>query len=136
MLGAMRHGDPRFNAIALPAGSPAVDATVRCVVMLWPVINPWGRYQMAKREAAKKAGAFLTIDPAAADASKQIIDATSGGGAWAVIDLVGASRTAQLGLESMRKGGKLILDGAFGIPDETPSPNVRAMFDAARKYAG
>ncbi|MDE2455998.1 MAG: hypothetical protein KGL43_20615, partial [Burkholderiales bacterium] len=35
-----------------------------------------------------------------------------------------------------RKGGKLILDGAFGIPDETPIPNVRAMFDAARKYGG
>ena len=32
------------------------------------------------------------------------------------------------------KGGKLILDGAFGIPDETPVANVRAMFDAARKY--
>jgi acetyl esterase len=53
MLGAMRHADPRFNTIALPPGSPSVDATVRCVVMLWPVINPWGRYQMAKREAAK-----------------------------------------------------------------------------------
>ncbi|HMQ72864.1 MAG TPA: uroporphyrinogen decarboxylase family protein [Rubrivivax sp.] len=35
-----------------------------------------------------------------------------------------------------RKGGKLILDGAFGIPDETPVANVRAMFDAARRYAG
>ena len=34
------------------------------------------------------------------------------------------------------KGGKLILDCAFGIPDETPVENVRAMFDAARKYAG
>lgn len=34
------------------------------------------------------------------------------------------------------KGGKLILDGAFGIPDETPVDNVRAMFGAARKYAG
>jgi uroporphyrinogen-III decarboxylase len=34
------------------------------------------------------------------------------------------------------KGGKLILDGAFGIPDETPVANVRAMFNAARKYAG
>ena len=34
------------------------------------------------------------------------------------------------------KGGKLILDGAFGIPDETPVENVRAMFAAARKYAG
>ena len=34
------------------------------------------------------------------------------------------------------KGGKLILDAAFGIPDETPVENVRAMFAAARKYAG
>ncbi len=34
------------------------------------------------------------------------------------------------------KGGKLILDTAFGLPDETPVENVRAMFDAARKYAG
>lgn len=35
-----------------------------------------------------------------------------------------------------RQGGNLILDGAFGIPDETPVANVRAMFGAARKYAG
>jgi hypothetical protein len=34
------------------------------------------------------------------------------------------------------KGGKLTLDAAFGIPDETPVENVRAMFAAARKYAG
>jgi hypothetical protein len=34
------------------------------------------------------------------------------------------------------KGGNLLLDCAFGVPDETPVENVRAMFDAARKYAG
>jgi uroporphyrinogen-III decarboxylase len=34
-----------------------------------------------------------------------------------------------------QRGGKLILDGAFGLPDETPVENVRAMFAAARKYA-
>jgi len=33
------------------------------------------------------------------------------------------------------KGGKLILDTAFGIPDETPVENARAMYRAARKYA-
>ena len=33
------------------------------------------------------------------------------------------------------KGGKLILDAAFGLPDETPVENVRAMYTAARKYA-
>src|SRR5581483_5382596 len=52
MLAAMRPHDPRYTAIALPAGSPAVDATVKCVIMSWPVINPLGRYRFAKRQAA------------------------------------------------------------------------------------
>ena len=53
MLAAMRPNDPRYTAIALPAGSPAVDATVRSVVMCWPVINPLSRYRNALRERAK-----------------------------------------------------------------------------------
>lgn len=52
MLVAMRPNDPRYTAIALPAGSPAHDATVRCVVMSWPVINPLSRYRHAKRALA------------------------------------------------------------------------------------
>jgi acetyl esterase/lipase len=53
MLVAMRPHDPRYTAIALPAGSAAQDATVPCVIMSWPVINPLSRYRMAKREGAK-----------------------------------------------------------------------------------
>jgi acetyl esterase len=53
MLAAMRPKDPRYTTIALPAGSPAVDATVRCVAMAWPVINPLSRYRNALRERAK-----------------------------------------------------------------------------------
>jgi acetyl esterase/lipase len=49
MLAAMRPADPRYAAVALPAGSPAVDATVRCVAMSWPVINPLSRYRNALR---------------------------------------------------------------------------------------
>ena len=49
MLVAMRPRDPRYAAIALPAGSPAQDATVRCVIMSWPVINPLSRYRLAVR---------------------------------------------------------------------------------------
>jgi len=52
MLVAMRPHDPRYAAIPLPAGSPTHDATVRCVVMSWPVINPLSRYRLAKREQA------------------------------------------------------------------------------------
>ena len=49
MLAAMRPNDPRYGAIPLPAGSPAVDASLRSVGMLWPVINPLSRYRHALR---------------------------------------------------------------------------------------
>jgi acetyl esterase len=52
MLAAMRPNDPRYAAIPLPAGSPAVDAKVRCVAMSWPVINPLSRYRNALRGRA------------------------------------------------------------------------------------
>jgi len=49
MLAAMRPRDPRYVSVALPAGAPAVDATVQCVAMTWPVINPLSRYRHARR---------------------------------------------------------------------------------------
>jgi hypothetical protein len=48
MLAAMRPGDQRYNAIPLPASAGSFDASVRCVVMCWPVIDPLGRYRYAK----------------------------------------------------------------------------------------
>jgi alcohol dehydrogenase, propanol-preferring len=82
----------------------------------------------AKRQAALKGGAQAAIDGGAADAAKQIIEATKGG-AWAVIDLVGASRTVQLALDSIVKGGKVIVVGLFGgdITVSTPFFPLRAM---------
>src|SRR5579875_3412611 len=47
------------------------------------------------------------------DAVQQIVDLTKGG-AWAVIDLVGSSRSARLGYDSLIKGGKYIIVGLFG----------------------
>ena len=49
MLAAMRPQDPRYAEIELSAGLPSVDASVRCVGMLWPVINPLSRYRRALR---------------------------------------------------------------------------------------
>ena len=51
MLVAMRPHDPRYAAIPL-AGGAAHDASVRCVTMSWPVINPYSRYRHAQRAAA------------------------------------------------------------------------------------
>ncbi|MGH7797893.1 MAG: alpha/beta hydrolase [Candidatus Binatia bacterium] len=48
MLAAMRPRDPRYSALPLPAAAAQVDASVRCVVMCWPVIDPLGRYEYAK----------------------------------------------------------------------------------------
>ena len=49
MLGGMRPHDPRYAAIPLPAGAPRVDASVRCVILCWPVIDPLARYHYAKK---------------------------------------------------------------------------------------
>jgi acetyl esterase/lipase len=46
MLTAQRPNDPRYAALPLPGKS--FDATVRCAVLCWPVIDPLGRYQYAK----------------------------------------------------------------------------------------
>jgi acetyl esterase len=48
MLLAMRPFDARYRALPQPAGS-AADATVRCVVMCSPVIDPFGRYHYARQ---------------------------------------------------------------------------------------
>jgi D-arabinose 1-dehydrogenase-like Zn-dependent alcohol dehydrogenase len=53
------------------------------------------------------------IDGGAPDAVDQIKAATNGG-AWAVIDLVGSAATVRLGIDSLIKGGKLIIVGLYG----------------------
>ena len=81
-----------------------------------------------KRKAAEKAGAHAVIDGGAPDAAQQIIAITNGG-AWAVIDLVGASGTARLGLDSLIKGGKYIIVGLYGgdIAVSLPPLPMRAL---------
>jgi acetyl esterase/lipase len=53
MLLAMRPFDSRYGALPAPMGAPAVDATVRCVILTSPVIDPLGRYHYAKDLKAK-----------------------------------------------------------------------------------
>jgi D-arabinose 1-dehydrogenase-like Zn-dependent alcohol dehydrogenase len=82
----------------------------------------------AKREAALQIGATAAIDGGAPDAAKQIQRAT-GGGAWAVIDFVGASSTVNLALASITKGGTIVVVGLFGGDVTVPTPflPLRAM---------
>ena len=67
----------------------------------------------AKRGAALAAGALAAIDAKAPDAAAQIIAAT-GGGARAVLDLVGATTTMTLALASCARGGHVVMCGLMG----------------------
>ena len=49
ILVGMRPHDRRYAAIPLPAGLPAADASVRCAVLCWPVIDPLARYHYVKK---------------------------------------------------------------------------------------
>ena len=83
MLAAMRPHDPRYTAIALPAGSPAVDASVRAVTMAWPVINPLSRFRNAVRGRAageawvgdipERQGSFWKNDDNMAEGNPQLL---------------------------------------------------------------
>jgi acetyl esterase len=54
MLMAMRPHDPRYSSIPLPIEGVA-DATMRCAILLWPVIDPLARYRYAKALKASSA---------------------------------------------------------------------------------
>jgi D-arabinose 1-dehydrogenase-like Zn-dependent alcohol dehydrogenase len=66
-----------------------------------------------KRAHARQMGAVATIDNAAPDAVKQVMQVT-GGGAAAAIDFVGSPATMAFGINILRKGGKLVMVGLYG----------------------
>ena len=55
VLAAMRPGDPCYCATKLGDGKASINATVTCVGVQWPVINPLSRYRHAKRATAEQA---------------------------------------------------------------------------------
>jgi len=68
-----------------------------------------------KRQAAHELGALATIDPTEPGALAQIVALSAyDRGLRAAIDLVGNPATVQLGMDSLVKGGKLIVVGLMG----------------------
>ncbi|KAK5048659.1 hypothetical protein LTR84_005750 [Exophiala bonariae] len=67
----------------------------------------------SNRQAALKAGATGTVDAKAVDAREQILT-ISGEPILAVLDCVGNSETAELGLAVLAKGGKMVVIGLIG----------------------
>ena len=66
-----------------------------------------------KRQAALDAGALAAIDAGAPDAVQQLLQAT-GGGARAVLDLVGATPSVSLAIAASARGGHIVVCGLMG----------------------
>lgn len=75
----------------------------------------------AKLEAVSHLRGVDVVDASLADAPHKIAGYT-GGGATAAIDFVGSKASAQLGLDALRRGGKLIFVGLFGGRMSIPVP--------------
>jgi propanol-preferring alcohol dehydrogenase len=74
-----------------------------------------------KRGVARQAGASDTIDNSQTDAVAKVME-TTGGGARAAIDFVGAPATARFGMDVLRKGGTLVIVGLYGGTFSAPLP--------------
>jgi D-arabinose 1-dehydrogenase-like Zn-dependent alcohol dehydrogenase len=74
-----------------------------------------------KRGIARQAGASETIDNSRPDAVARVME-TTGGGARAAIDFVGAPATARFGMDVLRKGGTLVIVGLYGGTFSAPLP--------------
>lgn len=66
----------------------------------------------SKLGPAKDAGAAQVMNPADADTLTKL--QALPGGVAGVVDLVGATQTAQLGIAALRKGGRYVVVGLFG----------------------
>lgn len=58
VLVGMKPEDRKYASIAMPAGAPQVDASLRFVIACWPVISPLGRYRYAKELKARGPSPF------------------------------------------------------------------------------
>jgi D-arabinose 1-dehydrogenase-like Zn-dependent alcohol dehydrogenase len=77
----------------------------------------------AKLQAARELGienVFNSSDETASKAIKQL----TGGGAFVVIDFVGAEASTNFGLSALRKGGKIVIVGLFGGELSMPLPFI------------
>jgi D-arabinose 1-dehydrogenase-like Zn-dependent alcohol dehydrogenase len=76
-----------------------------------------------KLEAAKESGALAVINSSDANAVDLIIEAT-GGGAAAVLDVVGAEATLNLALASVARGAHIVVCGLYGGELVVPIPYI------------
>lgn len=72
----------------------------------------------ARKEYARKLGATAVLDPTEVDVPAEMTKATDGVGADLGFECVGDPKTACLTLDSVRRGGKMVVLGVFEKPSE------------------
>jgi len=77
-----------------------------------------------KLREARKLGADYTVNSRKGDPVNQVKDLTKGIGPEAVLDFVNAPKTAEPGINMLRKRGKLVLVGLFGGTIELNLPLI------------
>jgi len=125
MLNAMRPTDTRFTTHPL-AGRNDLDATVRCVVLCWPVIDPLGRYEYARKLIAERS-------PHAELAERWIPSHDQYWGSEAAQAEGSPTRALERG-ERGPTPPVLYLQGTADIAH--PRPNLDRFVDAYRKLGG
>jgi len=76
MLSAMRPNDPRYRALPL-AEAPDADSTLAYLFALWPILDPYARYQFAKdtgrAELVTRTEGFFLNEDAMQEGNPQLI---------------------------------------------------------------
>jgi len=72
----------------------------------------------ARKEYAKKFGATLVLDPTEVDVPAKVLEVTDGVGADLGFECVGKQETVLLVLDSVRRGGRMVVVGIFEKPVE------------------
>lgn len=77
-----------------------------------------------KLELAKKLGADYTFNPLESDISKSILELTKNRGSDVAFEVVGATETAQIAINSLRKAGTVVLIGNITAEIKFPLQTV------------
>lgn len=116
-VGAENHQEPIVIVGAGGVGMMALQIATAVFNMAPIVVD----IDESKLEAARAAGAKAVVNSTDADAIAQLRELTNGG-AFAVLDFVGAEASIATGLGCLRKGGRLIVVGLFGGSLNFPIP--------------
>jgi acetyl esterase len=93
MLATMRPDDARYGAATPEGGADGVDASVACVAMAWPVINPVSRYRHALRARAETGAKWVSDLPERHERYWKTEDAMAEGSPMLILERGEAVRT-------------------------------------------